>query len=269
VTATASDPPGLWIGYRADLSATLRMWRTSPAVPTMSLLVAVALEGPFVASRVASKGWALLALPVELGLAGWVGTQRLWYLRISRGRPISNRDLLRATGSLLGRFVALGLIVGVPTGIIAGVLAVAIPAGRLVFLAAAMFIVDVGLTFAPPALCFTTNAPVDALRQGWRLLRASWPGCAFYALTPPLTLFVLTQTVAGKTTALAIATGILGVAASMLGLWLKGPIVLFYLRRVAVTGDGCVFDSPKPTPRRQPPRRNGRRSFIGEMRRLG
>jgi len=204
----------------------------------------------------------------ELGLAGWVGTQRLWYLRVSRKRPISGRDLRRATGSLLGRFLALGLIVGIPTGIIVAVLAFAIPTGRVVFLAVAVFVIDVGLTFTPPALCFTTNDPVDALRHGWRLLRASWPGCAFYALTPPLTLFVLTQTVASNTAAGAIATGILGVAASMLGLWLKGPIVLFYLRRVPVIGDGCVFDPPPPTPRRQPTR-NGRRSFLGEIRRLG
>jgi hypothetical protein len=129
-----------------------------------------------------------------------------------------------------------------------GTVATPAPTWRLLLLIAVMtIVVDVACTFVTPAIVFTSHRVRDALTIGLRVLRASWPSTAPYALIPPLAVVAFTL-YSGLSPALAVP---LVAASTLLNLIVKGATAAYYLRVVPTPwADGALAVHPRypPTP---------------------
>ncbi|HEX2647613.1 MAG TPA: hypothetical protein VHO95_10320 [Candidatus Dormibacteraeota bacterium] len=232
-----------------DLGKAVRAWAAAPALPIVSVLVVLPLEGDVVL-RAAFPGasWGAYILFVELPFLlfgiGWVGTQRIWYLRIFNGGTLSQNDLWDLSWRFFGRYFVLGVLVGTPVfALLFGVLFWQIRVGAvhstqptwlLITFVIYWFVVDVVLTFVTPALAYTTARVRQAWMIGLSMLRETWPSCAVYALLPPLTLLALgTINPAGFRAEVAVTVS---VVSTLIGLATKGAIASFYLEKVPVSG---------------------------------
>jgi hypothetical protein len=189
----------------------------------------------------------ILSILVALTLAGFYGTEWVFYFRRLTGRDLLPHEVPREVWGYIGRFVRLGLIVFVPMFVIGVVTAVATvhgtPAGdpaarvavedrwRVIFISYEL-IVDVLLTFVSPALVYSTTSAREALAAGISRLRRTLPSSALYALTPGLSLslvaFVLPRSALGDGGTIGLAVG-----GGLLGLAFKGAIAPFYLRSLS------------------------------------
>jgi hypothetical protein len=236
--------PATWDEFKGDLRASLRAWRVAPLLPltSVALFLATCLPEP----------WWWFALPAFILAVGWVGTERIWYLRIFREQPITLRELLRTAQAFFWRFVRLGLVVAIvwsPLMILA-FRDIANDPDRVekalstppMWIASTILVVvmDFALTFVTPALTFSTKEVGEALRRGIRMLRDYWPHTAWYALVPPLAVVLIGRMAAPSSLSLA---GLMAVSASstLLNLWFKGATARFYLRRVQVGSQGAAF----------------------------
>jgi hypothetical protein len=230
--------------FVADLNASFGVWRAQPALPIASLLLALAIEIPGALGRGHThSGWRTVGGLFTIVWFGWVGTERLWYLRAFRGRRVELRELRALTWAYLGRFLALGFLVGLPLGLVIWPLFLARPAGYLLVFAGISLVLDIGGTFVTPALAFSTRSARRAAGIGLAMLRAEWPRCAWYALVPPLAIILVARALPRSTLGV-IPDAALGVTASMLGLWFKGATAAYYLRRRDVPDDGSAFAAP-------------------------
>src|SRR5437763_9529600 len=93
-----------------DISASLSVWRTAPALPLLTAALAILFDLPDLVGPAAS----LIALPALVLLAGFAGTQRIWYLRVFRGRALARDLVWPMTLAFTGRYIVLGLLAGVP-----------------------------------------------------------------------------------------------------------------------------------------------------------
>lgn len=223
---------GGWAAFRADLAAALAAWRLGPAIPLISVALAVA-------SLIPEPGFWLL-MPLGAFGVGWPGTERLFYLRAFRGLPILRPELWRATWSYFGRFFTLGVAATVwGLGIVFVYATTSNEAIRLGAVAVAVIVLDVFLTFATPALAYSTRRVSIAVRLGHRTLVDHWPASAWYAVVPPLAMLVvlrlLPRTVVGLRGQILLTS-----AAALLNLWFKGAAAAFYLRHHEVGDDGAV-----------------------------
>ncbi len=236
--------PGTWDEFRGDLRASLRAWRISPLLPVASALL-------FLASYVLEPWWWAV-LPVLLFIVGWMGTERIWYLRIYRGEPIKPKELWRFSWAFFWRFVRLGVIAAIvwsPAFILA-VREVGNDPERaqeaftkpVVWLTSAALIVatDFVLTFVTPALAFTTRRVREALRLGLRMLSDHWPNTAWYALVPPLAVVLMLRVTEPSSLGLE-GRMLVSIGSTLLNLWFKGATAAFYLRRTAVGNQGAAF----------------------------
>ncbi len=155
------------------------------------------------------------------------------------------------TRAFLGRFIALGLVVFLPVGVLAVALVQSLgthvaehgtskvysaPGWFGLVLLGLVLILDGLLTFVVPALALSVRSPGRALRMGFRVIRATWPTCAWYVFAPGLTLTVLA---AALPRSVIGPWGVAGIAVvgGTLGLWFKGATVALYLRVVPSVGD--------------------------------
>lgn len=220
-----------------DLRWSLRSWVAAP----WFVLVAAGVWG---ACAGIDLKLPILSVPVTLVVAGFYGTEWVFYFRRLAGRDLLPHEVPREVWGYIGRFVRLGLIVFMPMLVILLATFVAtdraMPAGghaasvaledrfRVIFIAYEVF-VDVLLTFVSPALVYSTTSAREAITSGLSRLRRTLPSSALYALTPGLSLslvaFVIPRSAlgAGGTIGLAIAGGVLGLA-------FKGAIAPYYLR---------------------------------------
>jgi len=239
-----------WATFRADLGASLAVWSTEPRLPLWTLALALASEIPAALARHSGlRGLGLVALPFELVLAGWAGTQRIWYLRAFRGKTMGPGEARRFTWAFLGPFFALGLLVGLVVGALSLVVGVvggmtgtdvgARSTGFVVYLTIVIVLMDVFLTFVTPALAYSTDSATKAIGLGWRLLRQDWPRCAWYALMPPLALVLVTRSLPRSSLAV-VPAAIIGTLAWMLNLCFKGATAAYYLRGHDVGDDGSA-----------------------------
>jgi hypothetical protein len=236
---------------RNDLAQSAAALRTQPLLLIITLglgLAPVLLVGPL----------GILNLPVVIFEAGFVGTQRIWFLRAVRGKQLRNDEIWPLTRAFIGRMVVLGLV----TGILASVVILPVlllNAARLYqggetlptfppsFLLAAVIVtlvVDVALTFVVPALSFTTKSVREAFRIGFRMIGETWPGSALYVLTPGILAsslgVALPPSVMGRGGLLVV-----GALGAVLGLLFKGAIAALYLRLRPETGDdGSAYSGP-------------------------
>ena len=235
------DVPSARSDFRADLTRALDVWREQPALPLMTTAYA-ALTALGAAGSVASNLGGIVAFV----FLGWVGAERLWYLRAFTGRRLTVGHALKSALHYWGRFFVLGLFASL---FILPLTLLALPAmmhadkgadGRaeiglwvLVYFAVTTLIFDFALTFATPAIVYTTRNAKDALVIGLTLLRRSWPATVPYVLLPPLAVLLLTRVSDGP---LGWVGAVIYVAASLVNLLAKGATAAYYLRVVPLAG---------------------------------
>jgi hypothetical protein len=187
----------------------------------------------------------LLALAVEIFLVGFVGTQRVWFLRKARGVRLWPQEVWTISWRFFGRFLCLGLLSGIVFAVVLVPVVVAtahqvgsttsvtttVPAGLTAALIAVSFVLDVVLTFVVPALSLTTRSVTTSLRLGWRVMSKSWPTSLWYLFAPGITLLALTGALPHSVISTE-ASVVLGLFSTLLGLWFKGANVAFYIRSV-------------------------------------
>ncbi len=233
-----------WDEFKGDLRASLRAWTVAPLLPLTSAAL-------FLPSYIPDPWW-WIALPAFFFAMGWFGTERVWYLRIYRGEPISPKELWRLTWAFFWRFVRLGLLTAIvwsPVAILA-FSNIANDPGRadeafstpLVWVTAAILTVaiDFALTFVTPALAFSTKRVSQALQLGIGMLRDHWPRTAWYALVPPLAVVLMFRVTEPSSLSLA-GRMVVSAGSALLNLWFKGATTGFYLRRVRVGSEGAAF----------------------------
>lgn len=263
-----ADLPSESARFRQDVGWAVSVCRAHPLLPVLSLLIGLA---PLVSSAgshrsthngtvttppasAAHTGLGILVGALVIALVGWPGAQRLWFLRAASGRRLAAGEALRVTFRYFGRFAVLGLVLAaafVPILIPAavwyavhtqrladGTVITPAPSGWILLIGAlATVLLDVALTFVTPALVFTSHRVRDALRVGFRLLRASWPAAAPYALVPPLAA-VAVSLYSGLRPAVSIP---LVAASTMVNLIVKGATAAYYLRVMPSVGvDGAL-----------------------------
>src|SRR6202043_4155802 len=98
---------------RRDLASALHVWRLRPWLPSMSVLVYLITELPFVIGYGLpgnERGFLeILAIPLFVFSAGYVGAERLWYRRAWEERPFGPSLAWRASWGYVGRYLRLGL----------------------------------------------------------------------------------------------------------------------------------------------------------------
>src|SRR5438309_2286221 len=107
--------------FRADLAQSGAVWTRNPGLPLATLALAVASE--LLVRLDGRVAYGPLGLVSAALMAGWVGTQRIWYLRAFRSERISGRELVSLTAAFLPRFVVLGALVTLPNLVLITVLA--------------------------------------------------------------------------------------------------------------------------------------------------
>jgi hypothetical protein len=243
-----SDPAAKSPGFLDDLGKAVLLWRRAPLMPIISVLLFSALGIP-------SDGpWIVAGLTLEIATVGWIGVERIWYLRLARGNSLAAGEVWPLWKALFGRYARLGLAVSltfVPVIILlvmSNVVLVRVAGGvwGLVF--------DLALTFVTPALAFTTRRVRTAARIGLRMVHDEWPSCAWYVLAPPLLVTLLSQTVLRAYAGTALGFGA-GACGTLFTLACKGATAAFYLRKRPSGENGAAFeeqaqDGVPPTPAR-------------------
>jgi hypothetical protein len=228
------------------------MWRVAPALPLVSLIVALFTFAPQLAlPRPAGCGvgthpactsgssslfalLAVVALPVSLFAVGFFGAERWWYARVASGDVPLPRELWRVSWGYFWRFVRLGLLVAVLS------MPVVLPillagrhssGARAIALAAYVFILDIALTFVTPAMALSTESAWQALKTGIVALDRFWPRDALYAVVPPMALTIVTR-VAPDVFGSRAVTAFAGVVAQLLTMFFAGAVTLLYVREI-------------------------------------
>jgi hypothetical protein len=230
-----------WTPFWSDLRWSLRVWQRRPGFVVLMAVVLLV----FRVSLVSPITYLIVAVVV----AGFAGTERVYYLRDFYGHDFSLHEVPRLTRRFIGRFVCCALLVGIPGGVLFGiVLAMEVgihPATRgarslplrvsLTYLAITLA-VDALLTFAIPILVFTTRSAREALVLGVRFIRHTWPRSAWYIFTPGLTIGALAL-VFPQTELSESVDVIISVVGGLMAFAFKGAAVPYYLRCVDVVGD--------------------------------
>ena len=196
-----------------NLIASVRVWRRHPLLPLLSLLI-WAFPVPD------EPAFAWLVLPILLFTVGWVGTERIWYLRAFRGHEISPGEVWKFTWAFFGRYLRVGFLVFIP---FIPILVTGYRDPSLFLLLCTLFAVpvDIALTFVTPTLAYSTNRVKVALRLGLRMVRSEWPRSAWYVLFPPLAMLSIARVFSASELGTP-ATLVLTVASTLLYLAFKG-----------------------------------------------
>jgi hypothetical protein len=184
------------------------------------------------------------SFPVLFFSIGYVGTERIWYLRVFRGESLTPNLVWKLSWDFLGRYLVLGLMVLWPLYVYAvgGLLlfhGAQLPLWYWVGVYCLITVADFALTFVTPALAYSTRKATQATRIGMGMIREYWPATATYVLVPPLAILLLARF---NPQHLNPAGVVLTTAAStLLNLLMKGATAAFYLRRhPAVSDYGAV-----------------------------
>lgn len=245
-SAESLDP-----GFFDDLGRAVGVCRANPALPALTTLFAIAVAY----SSSAAPAHTVGAL-VSLLLLGWVGSERLWFLRAYSGRTLSVRSALRVSMDYWPRVMCLGLLLSpVPLSIpilVASFQAVGsgtrhahahLPTWALIYSVLLSLLIDFALTFVTPALMYTDRRARSALGIGLRLLRQTWPHAAPYVLIPPLAVVILSRLTGDRVGWLG---GTIIVLSYVLNLIAKGATASFYLRHARAAGPDGDLDRVLP-----------------------
>ena len=233
------------VGPIADLSAAARALVAQPTVALVSIglwwfpiLVGAGTPGP----PRRNLGLAIADLAVLLVFCGWMGAERIFFLRHFAGKPVTLRHLLSLVTSFMGRFIALGFLTGIALVVWSVLVAILsgggvkalVPRSRIGPMAFTL-VLDFALTFVPAALALTTRSVGRALRIGFAMIRQTWPRCALYVLCPPLALNL--NSLVYRPVDLPMLRLLGAAVLAIVALLAKGATVAFYLRQQPVDND--------------------------------
>lgn len=239
--------------FIGDLRAAFNACRLDPRLPLSTLvlygLLAI-LTDPHLTARnpfIAFVSW----VPLLFSL-GFNGTQRVWFLRIFRGKTLSPREAWGLSWRFCGRFFALALLVGGPFMVLVVVYIETTHHARfsgawMLVIAIVGILFDVLLTFVTPALAFNTRRATTALAFGLRMIVKTWPAAAVYVLFPPLALQLALYQPESLLGANRLLIEVGSVVAALVSLVFKGAVTAFYLRYVAGVGDDGAADFESST----------------------
>lgn len=259
------ESPPTWREFKDDLGRSAGAWRVAPLLPFVSVVLTLTYALP--------ESWWWLFLPAGWFWAGWLGTERIWYLRIFRNASITRSEAWRLTRAFVWRYVRLAvlvLLVWSPVLIVAAPFPAAgskeaenaFRAADVVVVASIITLfVDFTLTFVTQALAFSTRRVRTALKIGLAMLKQQWPRSAWYAAVPPLAVIILVRLFQPAAVNQLVQI-IMSVAATLLNVWFKGATAAFYVRNVEVGDDGAAF-LPKRV-RRSPSSQHAVSSEMGE-----
>lgn len=237
--ATADVATGPWRTFVRDLRWGVRSWATEPSVP---IIVAIVFAGVAYSLYIPLIVLWLVS-PLRLAAVGFYAVPWAFYLRASEGSTLPWYQMFPIVARYLLRFLRLGLLVlaCIVVPLVALYFAFAARAARsghplshvptwyTVAAVVISFAIDAALTFATPALVYSTDSALEALGSGFRFMRSTWPSSAFYVFTPGITLsligLLLPESVAGVGEKVAIAA-----VGAVIGFAFKGAIAAFYLR---------------------------------------
>ena len=262
--------------FLSDLSASWNILWRAPSIIAVTLLLHAVVAANVAATTIGRQSdrtclvgdsvgscpprpWialvALIYLPVSIFIVGFVGTQRVWFMRAKTGSSLKGREVWRMSWNFFGRYLVLGilsvpiLVLGALPTIMHRVQAPGEPVHYGILFYVAVFVVDVLATFVSPALALSTRRVRVAIPAGIRMLIRTWPDSFWYAAAPPLTFLALGVNAVRNSLGLASAVIIAGVVAPLIGLWTKSATVLFYLRHAPAIGpDGAAYLSRNTCP---------------------
>ena len=257
-SAVPSRIPRSQASFLDDVARTLRAWREAPLLPLTTLAIAV----PALAAG-NDPAWRTAAGLLTLLFLGWVGTQRLWYLRLWTGRTLTLAEAWRANLRCFGRFFVLGLVVGVAFLVLAIPLVVplaqafelgpdgmatlpnGLPLWVEVYSALLAVLGYAVLTFVTPAIVYSSRRVRDAIPIGLRLLKVSWPATAAYVLVPAAGASL--PGLLGSVDPLQPEGLLAGLVSTLVLALGRGAVSAYYLRTVPGAGpDGDVRLEPEP-----------------------
>jgi hypothetical protein len=183
--------------YRSDLKWSANTLRSSPYF----VLVSVGLVALFdLSSRGVIRPRAvagLLSFAIEVFLIGFVGAQRVWFLRKLQGARFEAREVWTVPWRFFGRFLCLALLGTLLVIPVVVPLTIATAHNRTtttrdvqlsnwvtVGVVIGAFLVDVALTFVVPALALNVRSVKMSIRLGWNVTKSTWPTNAWYMFTP-------------------------------------------------------------------------------------
>jgi len=221
--------------FREDLSVSLGAWQVAPGLPLITLGLGLLWDLP----AIVGGAGVIVALAAAFVLAGWSGTQRVWYLRLFRGKTLERDEFWPMTSAFIGRFVVLGLLAAIPLSLVIVPVSVVLPdrGARALAYLPFVFVLDFVGTFVTPALAFTTRSAAEAIGIGWRTLWDHWPATAPYALVAPLVIIGLGQALGRGFGGGGILLTLFG---TLLALWFKGATAAYYLRHHRVPDSGAT-----------------------------
>ena len=234
--------------FVADISFAARALVSQPAVavfPVVFWSLPIITRATLAGGAESSAPWFLIIYFVGMLCSlGWMGAERIFFLRRLQKQPITTGELLEFVLWFFGRFFRLGLLCGLALFLVVWPLTVysaptrshtvGVRLGLAIFAAA----VDFAFTFVPSALVFTTRSARRALRIGFQMIRQTWPRCGLYVLCPPLALNFVNAIYPVHFTSvrLAVTAGL-----TLIGLVAKGATAAFYLRQRPTCGpDGAA-----------------------------
>lgn len=180
-------------------------------------------------------------------MLGWFGVERVFFLRRREGERVALSELLASVPFFIGRFLRLGLLVGIVVmplifglGYLVGHYEAATHVGataRRIGLLTIMVPLDLALTFVTSALVFTTRSARQALRIGLAMIRQTWPRSGLYLLCPPLALNMLNGI---YPTQILVVNVVTTAGLGLLALLAKGATAAFYLRERSGSADAVA-----------------------------
>lgn len=214
-----------WSAFWGDVTTSGLAWVDRPALPLTTLAVVVPLELLTLAPEWIS---ILATIPPFIFMAGFMGTQRLWFRRILEGNPFEPGEVWRSSWHYVGRFAWLAFVTSlavVPVALLSIISPATFWAGAVV----SWIAIDAAITFVSPALAYTTSSGSQAWRIGWPMARNEWKTLRWHVLTPPLVIVLVGRTLPalGVTRWVAIPLSIVG---WMVNLLFKGAQAIPYLR---------------------------------------
>ncbi|HVM39510.1 MAG TPA: hypothetical protein VM618_01885 [Acidimicrobiia bacterium] len=201
----------------------LEVWRRSPGI-----IVVTAVFGAVVCAPVDHAAYLLVLFPVSLFFVGFMGTQRLWYVRTSDGDVMTGREVWRSSWAYSWRFAVLGLLMGLA---MTPVLLLGASGGGWAVHAAGIAVValqDVVLSFVTPALTVTTSSVRKAWGIGWSFLTRDFSRLRWHFLAPPLAVMFAAQTLPALSETVWAAAAVSAFGA-LLNLLFKGAQVFAYV----------------------------------------
>lgn len=219
-------------GFWADVGAAARAMVQQPVVPLVTILLGTLPFSVLPYRQASGPMTFVVMITLLLFWPGWVGAERIFFLRQFRAQPAPLGHLLRLVKPFMGRFLALGLVMtltfGLGAALVRGVQASPHRSTRSVLTGLLVtVVVDFALTFVTPALAFTTRSVWVAIKIGVGLLRETWPRSALYVLFPPLALG-LNAVMYPEVPWLLRLVG--AACLSVVALLAKGATAAFYLR---------------------------------------